>query len=92
MRVPRDFDWTVLLTAMVLCGVGLALIYSVLHPIVGPYGDSVNYDYLTRQLVWVGLGMLSMLIGFAVPFRWYESLALVIFALCLVLLLSLIHI
>jgi rod shape determining protein RodA len=88
MRVSRDFDWVVLMTSMVLCGVGLALIYSVLHPIVGSYGDTLNYSFLTRQLMWVGLGLLSMLIGFAVPFRWYESLALVIFALCLVLLVA----
>jgi rod shape determining protein RodA len=88
MTAPRDFDWTVLLATIVLCAIGLALIYSVLQPIMGGYADEVSYGYLQRQVVWVAMGMLSMFVGFAVPFRWYETLALVIFAFCLVLLVA----
>jgi rod shape determining protein RodA len=88
MRVTRDFDWVVLLTTVILCGVGLALIYSVLQPMVAGYADQVSYSFLKRQVMWVALGMLSLLIGYAVPLRWYESLALVIFAFCIVLLVA----
>lgn len=87
MRVSRDFDWLVLVTTLVLCGVGLALIYSVLQPIAGVY-EEASYGFLKRQLMWVGLGLVAMLFGFAVPLRWYESLALVIYAVCLVLLVA----
>jgi rod shape determining protein RodA len=86
--MSRDFDWLVLVTTIVLCAVGLALIYSVLQPMTGGYSEDASYGFLKRQLLWVGLGLLSMLIGFSVPFRWYESLALVVYAICLVLLVA----
>ena len=31
MRVSRDFDWLVLVVTVVLCSIGLALIYSVIY-------------------------------------------------------------
>ncbi len=88
MKLSRDFDWVVLVTTLMLCAVGIALIYSVLHPMVGQYAGDMSYGFLKRQLMWVGLGIVSMLIGFGVPFRWYESLALVVYAVCIVLLIA----
>ena len=69
MRLTRDFDWVVLVTTLVLCTVGIALIYSVLHPMVGQYAGDMSYGFLKRQLMWVGLGIISMLIGFGVVTR-----------------------
>lgn len=87
MKGNREFDWTLLMVTLVLCLVGLALIYSVFHPHapVADAGDA-NYMYLHRQLLWMALGLLSLAVGYGVPFRVYESLAHVIYACCVLLL------
>lgn len=85
--MKRDFDWTLLFVAVILCGVGLAIIYSVFQP-PGGSDQAANYYYLKRQFMWVCLGMISLLAGFAVPFRFYESLAHVVYVGCLLLLVA----
>jgi len=87
MRGGRDFDWVTLMTALLLCMVGLAMIYSVFHPPVnGGTEGADHYYYFKRQLLWLVFGLFAMLVGFAVPFRVYESLAFVIYVVCLALL------
>jgi rod shape determining protein RodA len=51
----RDFDWTLLAVAMAICGLGLAEIYSSTHA-------STMAGLHWRQLIWIGLGLLGMLI------------------------------
>jgi len=82
----RDFDWTLFLSAVILCGVGLALIYSVFHPLGGSYSGETDYTYLERQALWVSLGLIVLVVSYFVPFRVYETLAHVIYAMCLILL------
>jgi len=86
VRLSRGFDWTLLFSTLVLCGAGLAIIYSVFHPLAGVYDGDPDYFFLKRQALWVGLGMVALLLGFIVPFRVYESLAHVFYVGCLVLL------
>jgi len=82
----RRFDWTLFLSAVVLCGAGLAMIYSVFQPLGGSYTGEADYTFLERQALWVSLGLITLLVGYLIPFRVYESLAHVIYAICLVLL------
>lgn len=88
MRARRDFDWVVLITAMILCGVGLAMIYSVFQPATEDYIEIAGAEFFTRQLVWLVFGVASLLVGFIVPFRFYESLAHVFYILCTLLLIA----
>ncbi len=86
MRFAKGFDWLLVVVTFALCGCGLALIYSVLQPL-GDEASEVSYFYLTRQSMWLGVATLGMVLAAAVPFRIFESLAGVIYVLCLTLLL-----
>jgi rod shape determining protein RodA len=83
MRAGRELDWVVLLAAAVLVAVGVAMIYSVFHPLAG-IPPRTSFDAFQRQLLWVGVGVAALLVGFLVPFRYYESLAYLIYGLVLV--------
>jgi rod shape determining protein RodA len=86
MRTKGDFDWLIFICAAILMIVGLGLIYSVFHPQLAAETSNSGNPYFVRQLIWALLGLTAMLIGFAVPFRYYESLAYVGYALCVFLL------
>lgn len=86
MRSGREFDWPLLLTALSLCTIGLAMIYSVYQPLGGESSVEPDYFYFKRQAVWVAVGLVTLILGFAVPFRLFETLAYVIYAACIVLL------
>jgi rod shape determining protein RodA len=86
MRTRGDFDWLILVCAAILMIVGLGLIYSVFHPHPEGGVEATKNVYFLRQLLWVASGLVAMLVGFAVPFRYYESLAYVAYAVCTILL------
>jgi rod shape determining protein RodA len=86
MRLARDFDWLLLLTMALLCTVGLLLIYSVFHPHENALDTQNTLYYFKKQLLWIVLGLVALMLGFMIPFRYFETLAFVYYAICLVLL------
>ncbi len=84
MRRKGDIDWLILVTAATLVIVGLGLIYSVFHPHQNGYTEEVHRVYFSRQLIWACLGAVAVILGFTVPFRYYEALAFVFYALGMV--------
>jgi rod shape determining protein RodA len=89
MRDRRDFDWVTLISTLVLCGVGLAMIYSVFQPSqTGSENIGANTFFFNRQVLWLIFGLVAMLTGFLVPLRVYETLAHVFYAVCVVLLIA----
>jgi rod shape determining protein RodA len=81
MRTRGDFDWLVVITSVTLVIVGLGLIYSIFHPHQNGFAQEVDNVYFTRQLIWVCLGFVAALLGYFVPFRYFEALAFVFYAL-----------
>lgn len=89
MRTRRDFDWVTLLATIVLCGLGLAMIYSVFQPPqTGADTGGTTSFFFNRQLLWLLFGGLAMSFGFLIPLRVYETLAHVFYAVCIVLLVA----
>ncbi|MCZ6765474.1 MAG: rod shape-determining protein RodA [bacterium] len=86
MRGRRDFDTLLLIATGLLCAIGLSLIYSVFHPGQTGSVEGESSTYFSRQLLWMGFGVIALLIGYAIPFRYFETLAYVSYFLCLVLL------
>lgn len=87
MKLGRGFEPLVLIAAALLCVVGLSLIYSVFHPHRTSFSDEASYLFFNRQLVWLVFGFLAGLLGFMIPFRFFEALAHVSYIVCIALLL-----
>jgi len=87
-RFSHDFDWLILVSALVLIGMGLLTLYSVGH-VPGelretfPAGESIFFE---KQLIWSLLGLVVMAIAFFIPFSYYESTAVVLYAVGVILL------
>jgi len=88
MTRGRDFDSLLLVTSSLLIILGLSLIYSVFHPHENGFSSEMNYMFFNRQLIWVCFGVVAMLVGSVVPFRYFEALAYVIYITCLILLVA----
>jgi rod shape determining protein RodA len=84
MKLSRHVDWIILLCAGILALVGLSIVYSVSH--TSEAAEWMRGSYFSRQLLWLGIGALVMLVTFAIPFRFFESLAPAIYFACLALL------
>jgi rod shape determining protein RodA len=84
VRLTRDFDWIVLICAGILAVIGLSIVYSVSH--TADSSGFVKGSYFARQLLWLGLGSIVLLVTVLIPFRVFESLAPVVYGLCLLLL------
>ncbi|MCK4548367.1 MAG: rod shape-determining protein RodA [Candidatus Eisenbacteria sp.] len=65
---PRDFDWLLLVSVLLLSAVGLALIYSSTS---GGDGSVL----VRRQILWVGMGLSALLVAQLIPFKTYDVLA-----------------
>ncbi|HEU4928186.1 MAG TPA: rod shape-determining protein RodA [Candidatus Krumholzibacteria bacterium] len=86
MKLGRDFDWVIVLCVACLSGIGLAVVYSVSQSVGEVSAVAMHGTHFARQLIWLGAGVLIMLIAFAVPFRMFESLAFASYAVCLIML------
>ena len=86
MKLVRDFDWFLLFSALVLCGVGLSMIYSVYHPLGDATALEPDYHFVKRQAMWMALALIALVAGSVIPFRLYETLAYVAYAVCVILL------
>jgi rod shape determining protein RodA len=64
-------DWAFLLSALVLAGIGVAT--------VGSASEAMGVDYLTRQAMWVGLGLVTMIVLVAINYRTLIDLGLVLY-------------
>jgi len=85
----RDIDWVTVLATLILCVVGISMIYSVFQPPING-GDAVEADnyFFKRQALWLVFAMVAMFLGFALPFRVYETLAHLLYAVCILMLIA----
>jgi rod shape determining protein RodA len=77
-RNLSGLDWAILLSALALAGIGAATVHSA--------SAELPVDYLPRQLLWIGVGVVLMLVVMAVNYRTLVDLALVFYGLGLTLL------
>ena len=86
MRLGRDFEWVSVLCVALLSLIGLAVVYSVSQSVGEVSAVAMHGTHFTRQLIWLGFGLITMLVAFAIPFRMFESLAFTSYTLCLAML------
>ena len=74
-RLYRHIDWLLLGAMLLLCVIGLTMIYSTTyHPTTGGASPLV-----TTQLWAVGLGLLAFVIALSVDYRWFSDSSLALF-------------
>ena len=87
-RILRHFDLLILLPVLLLIGFGLLTLYSVGH-VPEELKDAfqpAESQFFTRQLIWAALGIAVMIVAMAVPFRNYESAAVLFYVVGVILL------
>jgi len=87
-RYFHDFDWLILVPALLLIAIGLLTLYSIEH-VPEEFRDTFQPQktgMLGRQLIWVLAGLLAMVLACLVPFRYYEGLAVIFYGIGLLLL------
>lgn len=70
----RNFDWALLGAVLILCGIGVGMIYSA------TMGTDLG-DYWLRQLIFAGSGLVVLLVATLIDYRQLEILALPAFLL-----------
>jgi cell division protein FtsW len=79
----KDFspDKALLMTTLVLVGIGVVMVYSASMPVAQEWYGS-GYYYLKRQLVRLGLGVLMMLIGMKLNYGLWRKLSYAMLGVC----------
>ncbi len=89
-RYFQDFDWLILLCALLIIAIGLLTLYSIEH-VPEEFRDAVRpakTGALERQLVWVLAGFAAMAAACFIPYRYFEGLAVVFYSIGLLMLIA----
>jgi len=89
-RYFHDFDWLILLSALLLIGMGILTLYSIEH-VPSELRETLQPErtgLLERQLLWVIVGLAVMTVACLVPFRYYEGVAVVMYTVGILLLVA----
>ena len=82
-RLIANFDWSILMVAVVLSLIGVMTIYSATRPVL----DATQKTFYMRQLYWIALSLLTFFVMVSIDYRWFMKFAYAIFFLGVVLLL-----
>ncbi|MGD8996016.1 MAG: FtsW/RodA/SpoVE family cell cycle protein, partial [Syntrophobacterales bacterium] len=82
-RLIQNFDWLLLLLTFAIMAVGLVTLYSALFS-----GGGVHGTILTRQIYWLGLGTIVMVLAFSLDYQWLERFAYPAYVIGIVLLVA----
>lgn len=82
-RLISHFDWTLFLLAVGLVLLGVVTIYSANYDIAAQHAGALP----SRQLIWLGLGLVAMFAALALDYHYVDRLAYPFFAVILLLLL-----
>jgi len=75
-RSIRNIDWLILISCLLLVMFGLITLYSIGYASKLQESEGqAGYYFFNRQLLWVTLGLVLMLLAASIPFRYYESVA-----------------
>jgi rod shape determining protein RodA len=69
-RLIQNFDWYLLLVTCAIAGVGLLTLYSATAS-----GGKAHPAIVLRQIYWLGLGLVVMVLAFSLDYRWWERFA-----------------
>ncbi len=86
-RLVENFDWGFLAVVILICSVGLVVLYSALT--AGQAGNAaVIHGLFKKQIIWMGAGFGIMLVTLVLDFKELDKLNLVFYTFCVGLLIS----
>ena len=85
-NLTSGFDMPFFIILMIVLVVGLATLYSASHVYAFNYENGDSYFYIRKQLMWVAIGLVGMLIVSMVDYHVLHKFAWIIWLLSLVLL------
>lgn len=81
-RLLKNFDWGILLIALILTFIGVMTIYSSTRPVL----DTEQQTYYIRQLYWMCFGLIGFFIIVSIDYRWFIKFAYLFFIIGIILL------
>ncbi|WP_067728367.1 putative lipid II flippase FtsW [Oceanobacillus damuensis] len=69
----KDYDFTLIITPLLLAGFGIVMIYSA-SMVTSVVEGHESTHYLVRQSVWFGLGMIGFIFTSLFPYKYYQKL------------------
>jgi rod shape determining protein RodA len=82
-RLIQNFDWLLLLLTLGIMAVGLVTLYSAVAS-----GGKMHSVIFMRQVYWLAIGLVVMILAFSLDYQWLERLAYPAYLCGLVLLLA----
>ena len=80
-RIFQNFDWTLLVLVLSICAIGILNIYSA-----GYAASERQFPFYLKQIQWIALGLLIMMVIFFIDYRLIIKGAYVIYGISVVLL------
>jgi len=80
-RLVQNFDWTLLIIALLLAASGLITLYSAARA-----GLDITQAFYFKQLMWYGAGFLVMIASFPISYKRLDQHAYFLYAICIFLL------
>jgi cell division protein FtsW (lipid II flippase) len=73
-KFVENIDWVLVVTTLVLIGVGLLNLYSIGHVPEDLRESFVSNEshFFQRQAVWALLGIVVLILAAIIPFKYYE--------------------
>lgn len=81
-RLLQNFDWSILLAALVLSLLGVMTIYSATRPIL----DLEQQSFYLKQFYWLALSLVCFFLVASVDYRWFIRFAYLFFVFGIILL------
>lgn len=85
LKKLKDFDFTLMITPLLLAGFGIVMVYSASMVVAVVDGMDSNY-YLIRQCIFFFLALIGFSITSFLPYQFYQKFMKVIILTCIILL------
>ncbi len=81
-RLFEYFDWGLFVLTVLICSLGLGVLYSAVTA-----GDVPGMDMIfKKQIIWMGGGMIFMISSFLIHYKFIDKASLIIYVVCVALL------